>query len=207
MASRKMSIDTLMDEMQPVVLEKKKHEYQEKWKILTLSGYLGVQKTCFRKSFPKEIKFSMVFYIHKIVDNELDAKNSTGCFEEKSNLISKTYHTILQYLAFPSINFLLWGFKSKNWHTRMFLHVKKRLILCWKECCHWILMKAGLLFRKKYTSSIFRLHRSVRIAILCRCIADKKLLIAAKIVEIDNFVLKSIKSGYQNGWRKKTDYW
>ena len=48
-----MSIDTLMDEMQPVNLENKRLDYQEKSKSSALSSYCGSER--FRRNVSQKI--------------------------------------------------------------------------------------------------------------------------------------------------------
>ena len=49
----KRSIDSLMDEMQPVLLRRKKFDSQEKSKTSAFTGYFRLQFPC-KKRFPKK---------------------------------------------------------------------------------------------------------------------------------------------------------
>ena len=130
-----------MDEMQPVVSEKRRFNSQDESKTFALSCLLGSQRFRCKKTFTKTMWMS----------DSLLSQNCwlrPGCekvsvpFWKTRIWISRLFIWKGNYWHSPPIKLALPGTKRNNWHYRMFLQVMKKLT----DTLKW---KAATVFWKK----------------------------------------------------------
>ena len=155
LTSRKIINETLMNALQPVVLEENVRFLAKKHKFCHFLAF-WLKFLQFKKPFPICYYWMMLLNC-TIVYKYLDVIKP-ACFEKKTITILKTLLTDMQHRALSSNKTYPARNQTKEMTFLMFLQVKKNwLISWWIKCNHWCLRKAVLFYIKNRTTSNFRL--------------------------------------------------
>ena len=129
--SREVSIDNLMNEMQPVVLENKRFSSKAKSKTFAIFSSL---------KFPTQEAFPKILWLNDALQLQSSClgpryEKFSGSFSKTRNSISRHFPWICNNWHFPPIKISLQGTKRNNWNSRTFLKVKKRRLVFEKGRC------------------------------------------------------------------------
>ena len=101
----KISIDTLMEKMELVVLETKRYYTQEKSKTVAPSGCFGPKTFRCVKRYPQKQNHWMLLYTYKTFDQNLVGRTLAVCFGKNCFSKPRQIEQTCSFYKFPPINY------------------------------------------------------------------------------------------------------